>query len=220
MLSKEEIFQLRDRYLGRKDTGWDEDPETGAIIVYAENAIFYDGNYYSMQNGMIINHEGYVKMLRSKVGHMPLQLAGTGVIVYREQNGQLEVLLQLRVDCGKYGLPGGGIELGESYEECAVRELQQETALKADQTELNLLKVYAGPKHITKHPNSDIVYHTVVVYKLPYERCIRLNHQVDKSETVSLEWKTLSQIKEILKAEEVFPNNAPILQDIANVFFN
>ena len=40
-----------------------------------------------------------------------------------------EVLLQRRSDNGRWGLPGGRMEIGESAEECAVRETWEETGI-------------------------------------------------------------------------------------------
>ena len=69
----------------------------------------------------------YVSEMRALVGHRPLQLPGTGLIIYRTRaDGKTEVLLQTRNDNGKIGLLGGGIELGESYEDCAIREVHEE----------------------------------------------------------------------------------------------
>lgn len=220
--TKEKIFQLKDKYLGKENTGWEEDPETGAIIVYAINAVYLNGIYYSLENGEIIQYPNYVKSLRLHIGKAPLQVPGTGVVVYRKNDqSKIEILLQLRVDCNKYGLPGGGIELGETYQECATNELQQETGLKVEPSEFKLFNVYAGAKHITKYEDSqDIVYHTVVVYMIEYKKCHKTNRTVDKSETKELKWATIPEIQEFLKEQKVFPNNIPILGDIVEFFKN
>lgn len=217
-LTKEKIYALRDKYLGKEKSGWDIDQKTGAIIIYALDAVYLDGKYYSMKDASLIGAENYIQAIRKYVGHTPLQVPGTGIIVYKKKRGKVKVLLQLRVDCNKYGLPGGGIELGESYEECAIHELQQETSLIANPKDLKLFKVYAGSKHITKYPNGDIVYHTVVVYKIKYDKCKKGSHKVDELETKALKWMTIPQIKKILRNKEVFPNNIPILEDIVQKF--
>lgn len=53
---------------------------------------------------------------------------GCGVIVLNEKN---EVLLGLRADSKKWGLPGGKIELNESAIDGAFREMFEETGLVA-----------------------------------------------------------------------------------------
>lgn len=219
-LTKEKIFELRNKYLGKKKTGWTQDSETKAIIVYATNEVYFAGKYYSLENAKEIKKCNYAQSIRQFVGHMPLQLSGTGIVVYRtNQEGKIEILLQLRSDFDKYGLPGGGIENGETYQECAIHELHQETALKANVADLVLLNVYAGPKHVTKYPNGDIVYHTVVVYKIDYAKCKKTNDRVDKNETKALKWVAIQEIRKILDNKKVFPNNIPILEDVVNVFF-
>ena len=220
--TKEEILKLKDKYLGKESTGWKEDPKTGAIIVYGINAVYLDGKYYSLENGEVIKYPNYVSSLRKYIGNAPLQVPGTGVVVYRKNNqGKIEILLQLRVDCNKYGLPGGAIELGETYQECAANELQQETGLKVEPSEFKLFDVFAGAKHITRYEDTqDIVYHTVVVYMVEYEKCHKTNSTIDKSETKELKWATISEIQEFLNEKKVFPNNVPILGDIIEFLKN
>lgn len=215
MLERVEVFELRDKYQGKKVTGYDVDEKTGAIVVYPLDAVYYDGIYYSMEEGGPISFENYVLYARQYIKDRPLQVPGTGVIVYRTNSqGKQEVLLQLRRDFDQYGLPGGGIEIGETYQACAVNELLQETAYIANEEDLELVNVYAGPKHVTRYPNGDIVFHTVVAFKVEADKCKKAPHMFDMKETKKIVWATIEQIKDLLKQEKVFPNNIPILEDI------
>ncbi|WP_347342956.1 NUDIX domain-containing protein [Lysinibacillus pakistanensis] len=65
------------------------------------------------------------KFLRQYVGHQPIILPGSAVIILNNAN---EVLLQKRYE-GGWGLPGGLMELGESLEDTAKREVFEETGL-------------------------------------------------------------------------------------------
>ncbi len=220
MTSKQKTFGLR-KYLGKATNGYVEVEGTGATIVYAIDAVLKDGAYYSLEDGKPLFTGNYVEGVRKYVGQMPLQVPGTGVVVYREIDGEREIYLQQRVDCDKYGLPGGALELPETYEECAINELEEETALIANKEDLQLFNVYAGPKHVTRYEDTgDVVFHTVVVYLLDYKKCKKANHEVDKKETKYLEWLKLYEIENLLDAGLVFPNNAPILRDIVNAFKN
>ena len=46
---------------------------------------------------------------------------------------------------GCWALPGGFMEMDETIEHCAVRELEEETGLKVDEKDLRLVGVYSTP---------------------------------------------------------------------------
>ncbi|KAG2499860.1 hypothetical protein HYH03_002151 [Edaphochlamys debaryana] len=53
---------------------------------------------------------------------------GVGVLIFRNQ----DVLVGKRKGShgsGSYALPGGHLELGESFEQCAIREVEEETGI-------------------------------------------------------------------------------------------
>jgi 8-oxo-dGTP pyrophosphatase MutT (NUDIX family) len=62
-------------------------------------------------------------------------------------------LLQRRVDDGRWGLIGGALELGESFEGAARRELFEESGLAVEA--LHQLDVYSGPEFQLTYPNGD-----------------------------------------------------------------
>lgn len=95
----------------------------------------------------------YVRDLRALVGSRPLLLVAAGVLV---QNAADEVLLQRRGDDGTWGIPGGALELGESLEDAARRELTEETGLVAGP--LELLDVYSGPDFLLRYRNGNEAY--------------------------------------------------------------
>ncbi len=101
---------------------------------------------------------GYIENVRQKVGHDPLILVGVAVAVINNNN---EILLQKRMD-GKWGVPGGFMELGESTEEAGRREVLEETGLTIGN--LNLLGVFSGKQHFVKLPNGDEFYPVTVAY--------------------------------------------------------
>lgn len=92
----------------------------------------------------------YVSELRDLVGHRPLLLAAAGVVVVDEAG---RWLLQRRVDDGLWGLLGGALELGESFEDAARRELFEESGLTVES--LHRLDVYSGPEFQLTYPNGD-----------------------------------------------------------------
>lgn len=62
---------------------------------------------------------GYIMDLRKIVGHRALIMTCSGVLLLNEKN---ELLLQKRADNGLWGYPGGSMEPGETFEQCAARE--------------------------------------------------------------------------------------------------
>lgn len=103
---------------------------------------------------------GYIENLRKLVGTIPLILVGAVVIILDSEN---KVLLQERTSPYKvWGLPGGLMELGESTEDTAKREVFEETGLKVEN--MKLLNIFSGDKYFTKIPNGDEFYSVTAVY--------------------------------------------------------
>ena len=97
---------------------------------------------------------GYVEELREIVGHRRLILCGSSVVIRNEKG---ELLLQERKDPpGKWCFPGGLMEPGESTEDTARREVQEETALRLGK--LHLIGVYSGPESLCRAANGDEWY--------------------------------------------------------------
>ena len=103
--------------------------------------------------------DDYLKELRKRTGHMPLLLPHSVVVLF---NSNGEVLLEERLDDGYFDFPGGGIDLKESSEEAAYRELLEETGLKAKK--LELFKVYTGEITHYVYANGDEIYGVDLVY--------------------------------------------------------
>ncbi|MFA6648093.1 MAG: NUDIX domain-containing protein [Candidatus Izemoplasmatales bacterium] len=70
--------------------------------------------------------ESYIKKIRALVKDEFLLLNATAVVIVNEKN---QVLLQKRSDNGLWGLPGGLLELDETIQEGAIREVKEETNL-------------------------------------------------------------------------------------------
>ncbi|SHJ90781.1 ADP-ribose pyrophosphatase YjhB, NUDIX family [Hathewaya proteolytica DSM 3090] len=102
----------------------------------------------------------YVKYIREKVGHEPINLTGVNVLIINENN---ELLLQNRGTFPKvWGLVGGVTELGESLEETAKREAKEETGLHIE--EVSLLGTTSGKKCFMKFPHGDEAYFITIGY--------------------------------------------------------
>ncbi len=102
---------------------------------------------------------GYIFDIRKKWGHDPIILTGAGVILVNSRN---EILLGKRADNGYWAYPAGSMELGESFEECARRETQEESGLLCGRLELLMLR--SGKDTYYEYPNQDKVFFAGAVY--------------------------------------------------------
>lgn len=103
---------------------------------------------------------GYVEDLRKLVGTRPLILVGA-VTVLTDSSGRL-LLEERKFPKNTWGLPGGLMELGESTEDTARREVLEETGLDIGQ--LQLIDIYSGPNHFVVAENGDQFYVVTAAY--------------------------------------------------------
>lgn len=94
----------------------------------------------------------YIMDLRKTIGHRPIHMPTCAVIVVDEN----KILLQKRKDLDVWAIHGGALELGETLEEAALRELYEETNLEVK--DLMFFRCYAGKDFYIKYPNGDEAY--------------------------------------------------------------
>lgn len=139
---------------------------------------------------------GYILDLRKVVGHRPLIMTCAGVLIVNEKN---ELLLQKRADNGLWGYPGGSMELGDSFESCAAREVLEETGLVCEEL-VPYMNLSGESVHYT-YPNGDEIYAAEAVFLCrKYHGKLRMQEEeVDKLQFFSPE--------EIPGREQLNPNN-------------
>lgn len=132
---------------------------------------------------------GYIEKLREKIGHMRILLPGCNAII---QNEVGQILLQQRTyPRGKWGLPGGLMELGESTEETVRREVLEETGLRLGN--LTLFGVYSGQGYRCKAENGDEFDVVIIVY---ITNDFEGEAVVMDDESISFEWFALDSLPE------------------------
>ena len=96
----------------------------------------------------------YYGMLRQLLGHKLMIVTGSRIVL---ENKDGRYLFQKRNDWNIWGFPGGVSELKESIHECALRELVEETGLKA--TKWEPFAFASGLEtEISRYPNGDEVH--------------------------------------------------------------
>ena len=91
----------------------------------------------------------YWQKLRRVYGHETLILSGTGGAIIRDG----KILLVRNNEFGKWQIPGGLQEIGESVEACTEREIKEELGL--DLKAATLISMYSDPKWTAAYPNGD-----------------------------------------------------------------
>lgn len=142
---------------------------------------------------------GYIMDLRKYIGHKPLIMTSACVLI---MNDKKQVLLQRRTDNGFWSYPGGSMELGESFEDCARREVLEETGLEC--IELTYFTNASGEKMHYIYPNGDEVYIAEIVFL-----CEKYKGEMKVQESEALEQRFFDLDK---LPENISPINVETLQ--------
>ncbi len=74
------------------------------------------------------------------------------------RDGEGRLLLQRRSDNGRWGLPGGSVEIGESVREAIIREVREETGLEVEVE--RLIGVYSDPSlQVVRYATGEVVHY-------------------------------------------------------------
>ena len=87
---------------------------------------------------------------------------GCSAVIFDET--RQKVLLTKRADNGRWCLPGGGMEPGESAAEACEREVMEETGLKVRAK--RLLGVYSNPDQLVIYPDGEKAFFVVLNFEV------------------------------------------------------
>lgn len=144
---------------------------------------------------------GYILELRKQVGHRPLIMTCAGVLLLNEKR---ELLLQKRADNGLWGYPRGSMELGESFKDCARREVQEETGLICGNLE-HFMNVSGEEVHYV-YPNGDEIYAAEEIFL-----CRKFSGQIICQQE-EVEKLCFFRMDELPSKEQINPNNYPAIE--------
>lgn len=136
-------------------------------------------------------------------------MPAAGVLIFNEKN---EVLLQQRTDNKKWGLPGGSMELGETFEETARREALEEVNLKVEK--LEVFNVYSGEDLHYIYPNGHEVYITTCIYIC--RNSFTGDIKMDEEETLDAIFYPIDKLPVI---EEINPPDIIVIKDLKKMIF-
>ena len=113
-----------------------------------------------------ITLEGMIDNAGNQLTKMPDEIApGAAAVLINDAD---EVLLQRRADNGKWALPAGRHDIGESSEACAIRECWEETGIMTRVK--RLVGIYSDPggNNIFRYPNGYTVHYVMAIYEVEY----------------------------------------------------
>lgn len=133
----------------------------------------------------------YISEMRKYIGHAPMLSAGACIVVMKDN----KILLNLRSDTKNWGIPAGSMELGETFEETAARELKEETNLTV--TKLEFLNLFSGKDYFFVYPNGDEL-HTVIALYLAKEVSGEL--RINDGESLKLSYFGKDELPKLLES--------------------
>ncbi|WP_433491982.1 NUDIX hydrolase [Nocardia grenadensis] len=106
------------------------------------------------------------------------------------QDDQGRILLIRRSDNGKYSVPGGGLEAGETVAQAVVREVREETGIEVDVTEL--VGVFSNPEHVIAYDDGEVRQEFSICFRAqPIGGKLRTSE-----ESSEVEWVRLAELSE------------------------
>lgn len=102
-----------------------------------------------------------------------------------------KLLMLRRSDNGKWTMPGGTMDFGESIHDCAIREIKEESGLTISITDI--IGTYSNPNIIVAYSDGEVRQEFTVLYK---GEVLGGNINLD-SESTAYRWVPLNEVKSI-----------------------
>ena len=128
----------------------------------------------------------YITRLRAYVGHDLLLLPGASAVV---RDGDGRILLLRRADNGRWSLPAGMVDPGEQPAEAALREVAEETGVRAE-----IERLGGVATHAAQYPNGDRCEYLAVWFRC---RAVGGRARPDGEESLEVGWFAPDELPEL-----------------------
>lgn len=119
-----------------------------------------------------------------------MKIPSIGVGVFLVNPIKNKILLGKRKDSGLFGLPGGWLEAGEEWEDCAARELEEETGLlKTPETFSHLHTLNCKFLESNYHSISCIMYNEIE------DTEVKLVKNAEPEKCTGWRWVTINEMR-------------------------
>lgn len=144
--------------------------------------------------------KSYLGQLRQIVGSRIILVPGARAVVHDRQG---RVLLHLRPDFRRWGLPGGIGEIGDDIATTAIREVFEETGYRISKPEP--FGIASDPaKETATFPNGDVTQSVAVLF---HARKPKIQGEFDPGETLEIGWFAPRELP-----KDIMPNSLRTLK--------
>lgn len=199
-LGTNEIFEFKqgDFFAIFPNTSYAQKSKKGTKILFIKVPSINDKELADMSDDVIEWLNAKLKTIRKDHFHdqdapvaNSIHPAAAAAIVNERQ----EILMLERADNGKWTMPGGTMELGESLSQCAVREVEEETGLAIKLSDV--IGTYTDPGIRIEYSDGEVRQEFTVVYR---GECVAGSISLDE-ESTAWKWIPLSEVQNLPMAE-------------------
>ena len=203
-------FKKGDFYCIETNTTYAQKSKKGTRILFIKVPSINDKHVVETSDFIKNWYEMGIKTVRKDYSHetnMPAanSLRPAAAVAIINSN---RILMLKRVDNGKWTLPGGTMELGESLVDCAVREVKEESGL--DVEVIDVIGTYTDPDIRIEYSDGEVRREFTIVY---FGKVTENNVVID-NESSAYEWIPLQDVMRFPMAESQKKRIADVLRFI------
>ena len=187
---KEFDFKAGDFFVIKPDTKYVQKSKRGTEILFIKLPSINDKHLIEISPQIEIWMKEQLKTLRRDYFEDPKapeanSIRPAAAVAVCEDD---RLLMVQRADSGNWTLPGGTLDFGESLPNCAVREMQEETGLQVEITDV--LGTYTNPEVKIEYSDGEVRQECTVVF---LGKSANTNVEIDH-ESISYAWVPFSEL--------------------------